>query len=158
MTDETAIVLRVRGEIVRVGGRSAVLGRSHTCDVHLDVHGVSRRHCEVLLGDDGATIRDLGSTHGTWIEGRRVSAETPRAAGAIVSLGNRGPHFELVSAVVHGRPVLGAPVQTARAAETKAPPAAAAAPSSRFFVGLAWGVLAGVVAGVAVLALVDVRF
>jgi hypothetical protein len=108
VTDETAIYLRVRGNIVCVNGRSAVAGRSRNCDVQLDEQGVSRRHCEVLLRDDGASIRDLGSSHGTWVGGRRISGEERLATGVLVTLGAKGPHFELVNAIVHGRPVLGA--------------------------------------------------
>ena len=170
---ETSIYLRVRGQVVRVNGRSAVLGRSKSCDVQLDEQGVSRRHCEITLRDDGASVRDLGSTHGTWVDGRRISAEERVRAGAVVRLGSRGPHFELVNAIVHGRPVLGttepvvqSPAATADASKERttvavserplepfAPPAPA---PNRFVVGLAWGVVAGLVVGVVVLALVDV--
>jgi predicted component of type VI protein secretion system len=163
MTDETAIYLRVRGDVVCVNGRSAVAGRSRNCDVQLDEQGVSRRHCEVLLRDDGVSIRDLGSSHGTWVGGRRISSEERLPAGVLVTLGAKGPHFELVNAIVHGRPVLG-PAATvamaardatvvrapARAAPTSAPAVAAPAPAGGEFArGLAWGVVAGIVAGIA---------
>jgi 5,10-methylene-tetrahydrofolate dehydrogenase/methenyl tetrahydrofolate cyclohydrolase len=32
VTDETAVYVRVRGDVVRVVGRSAVVGRSRNCD------------------------------------------------------------------------------------------------------------------------------
>ena len=166
MTDETAIYLRVRGNVICVNGRSAVAGRSRNCDVQLDEQGVSRRHCEVLLRDDGASIRDLGSSHGTWVGGRRISGEERLAAGVLVTLGAKGPHFELVNAIVHGRPVLGAAAPSPRDATAVRAPTIAATPtapavappppaSSRFLAGLAWGLAAGIVAGVAVAALVD---
>jgi len=169
MTDETAIYLRVRGNVICVNGRSAVAGRSRNCDVHLDEQGVSRRHCEVLLRDDGTSIRDLGSSHGTWVGGRRISGEERLAAGVLVTLGQRGPHFELVNAIVHGRPVLGpaatVPVAQHDATAVRAPahaatpptaPVAATAPAgSGFLGGLAWGLVAGIVLGVAAAALVD---
>jgi predicted component of type VI protein secretion system len=170
---ETSIYLRVRGQVLRVNGRSAVLGRSKSCDVQLDEQGVSRRHCEITLRDDGASVRDLGSTHGTWVDGRRIAAEERVRAGAVVRLGAHGPHFELVNAIVHGRPVLGVTdaaasphvgtVDTAKERTTVAvaerPPEPAAPPApapSRFVAGLAWGVVAGLLVGVLVLALVDV--
>jgi len=171
MTDETAIYLRVRGNVICVNGRSAVAGRSRNCDVQLDEQGVSRRHCEVLLRDDGASIRDLGSSHGTWVGGRRINGEERLAAGVLVTLGAKGPHFELVNAIVHGRPVLGAAATVAVVAHDATavrPPAPAATPTptpssvappapagSGFLGGLAWGLAAGIVAGVAVAALVD---
>ncbi len=163
MTDETALYVRVRGEVVRVDGRSAVVGRSRTCDVQLDVQGVSRRHCEVLLREDGASVRDLGSTHGTYLDGRRIETEERVRAGVLVRLGSHGPHFEIVNAIVHGRPVLGPSdatiVRPAAAASTAS--AASAAPArgrGRFAAGLAWGLVAGIVVGVAALALFDLRF
>ena len=170
MTDETALYLRVRGQVVRVMGRSAVVGRSKTCDVQIDEQGVSRRHCEVLLRDDGASVRDLGSTHGVYLEGRRIEGEERLRAGVIVKLGAHGPHFEVVNAIVHGRPVLGPsdPViqptfpntvivadRTAEVPTVEPDLAEAPAPRSRFLAGLAWGVAAGVAVGVAVLAMVD---
>lgn len=168
MTDETAIYLRVRGETIRVDGRSAVVGRSRTCDVQIDEQGVSRRHCEVLLRDDGASVRDLGSAHGTWVAGQRAEGEARLGAGVLVTLGARGPHFEIVNAIVHGRPVLGAkPAERPRTvtevptaavtpmATSPAAPQPAAEGGSRFWAGLAWGTLAGLVVGAALASFVD---
>ena len=167
MTAETAIYLRLRGDVICVQGRSAVIGRSASCDVQVDEQGVSRRHCEVLLRGDGATVRDLGSSRGTFVAGVRAEGEQRLAAGVIVSLGAHGTHFELVNAIVHGRPVLGAPapprtvtaVPPAGAVPSAAPPeapsVASVAPAhGRFLVGLIWGMLAGVAAGLTVAALV----
>lgn len=167
MTAETAIYLRVRGEIVRVNGRSVVAGRSRNCDVQIDEQGVSRRHCEVLLRDDGASIRDLGSSHGTWVGGRRIEGEERLGPNVIVTLGAKGPHFELVNAIVHGRPVLGAPAEPAAPEPRDAtavrapviaapppPPLPSAAPSAGGFLpGLAWGFVTGALLGVAAVAL-----
>jgi len=180
--DETAVYVRVRGDVVRVAGRSAVVGRSRNCDVQIDEQGVSRRHCEVLLTEEGVTVRDLGSSHGTWINSRRVSGQERLGDGVLVSLGTRGPHFEVINAIVHGRPVLGAapvsvwpatgapgaPVSGPQRTQTvMPPPAAVAAPSPapvaaepgllaspRFQRGLLWGALAGLLAGVAISALI----
>jgi len=159
MTDETALYVRVRGRIERVAGRSAVVGRSRGCEVQLDADGVSRRHCEVLLKDDGVAVRDLGSTHGTYLDGRRIAGEERLYAGVLVQLGAHGPHFDVVNAIVHGRPVLGpsdpgitqAPSETPTvAAATSRPPAA---DPRAFFAGVAWGFVAGLVVGTAVVVL-----
>ena len=49
-----------------------VVGRHPLCDVRLDCHWVSLRHC-ILTEDAGeVVVRDLGSTNGTWINGQRV--------------------------------------------------------------------------------------
>jgi predicted component of type VI protein secretion system len=52
--------------------RLVLVGRHPQCDARLDSDWVSLRHC-VLTEDRGeVVVRDLGSTNGTWINGRRV--------------------------------------------------------------------------------------
>ena len=55
----------------------------------LDHVDVSRRHAELEITSDGATIRDLGSKNGVAIDGRRV-AVAALDDGARVSLGELG--------------------------------------------------------------------
>jgi hypothetical protein len=50
-----------------------VVGRHRTCDERLDSSRVSRHHCcLVVAGEAGLLVRDLGSTNGTWINGRQI--------------------------------------------------------------------------------------
>ncbi len=49
-----------------------LVGRFRTCEVRLDSSRVSRRHCCLALGNSEVLVRDLGSTNGTRINGRRV--------------------------------------------------------------------------------------
>ncbi len=55
---------------------SYIIGRSAGVDVQLHVTGVSRKHAELRYDPavSGWTIKDLGSSNGTWINGRRVPA------------------------------------------------------------------------------------
>jgi hypothetical protein len=49
------------------------LGRSRTCDISFpDDSNVSRRHCAVTVDGSGVTIEDLGSSNGTYVDGRRL--------------------------------------------------------------------------------------
>jgi two-component system cell cycle response regulator len=48
---------------------SLTIGRDAVCDVVVPIDGISRRHCE-LVQRDGVRLRDLGSTNGTWLNGR----------------------------------------------------------------------------------------
>jgi hypothetical protein len=48
------------------------LGRGSDTDIRIDDPGVSRHHAEIVLGTE-VTIRDLGSTNGTLVNGRVVS-------------------------------------------------------------------------------------
>jgi len=56
-----------------------VLGRDNTADVVLDDPGISRRHTEIRVTSDGphlvASIRDLGSTNGTFVNGERITSQ-----------------------------------------------------------------------------------
>jgi predicted component of type VI protein secretion system len=50
-----------------------VVGRHPHCDARLDSPRVSRRHCVLTRAGSEVLVRDLGSTNGTWINGRRVA-------------------------------------------------------------------------------------
>jgi pSer/pThr/pTyr-binding forkhead associated (FHA) protein len=51
---------------------SVVVGRYRWCHVRIASPRVSRRHCRLTPDHDGVLVRDLGSTNGTLINGRRV--------------------------------------------------------------------------------------
>jgi pSer/pThr/pTyr-binding forkhead associated (FHA) protein len=51
-----------------------VVGRDPNCDFRLFSRDVSRWHCCITEVDGEVWARDLGSTNGTWIDGRRVSS------------------------------------------------------------------------------------
>lgn len=61
------------------------LGRGLGVDIPVDDPGVSRSHAEIVLGIP-PTVRDLGSTNGTSVDGRKV-AESPLHDGAQIKLG-----------------------------------------------------------------------
>jgi pSer/pThr/pTyr-binding forkhead associated (FHA) protein len=49
-----------------------VMGRSSACQWIFADDTVSRRHAELLVVDGRWMLRDLGSSNGTWVNGRRV--------------------------------------------------------------------------------------
>jgi len=54
-------------------GRCVRIGRAEDCDICIRADGVSRYHCEIAPEDvDACVVRDLGSTYGTYVNGRRV--------------------------------------------------------------------------------------
>lgn len=71
--------LDVEGERYPLMGAITVLGRDDSADIILDDPGISRQHSEIRVTQDGphivATIRDLGSTNGTFVSGERVTSE-----------------------------------------------------------------------------------
>lgn len=62
------------------------IGRGQNSDIQIDDAGVSRAHAEIILGLP-VVIRDLGSTNGTLVEGRRI-AEAPLHDGARIQVGS----------------------------------------------------------------------
>jgi FHA domain/Domain of unknown function (DUF1707) len=63
-----------------------VLGRSSTCELVLADDTVSRRHAELRIEDGCWLLRDLGSSNGTWVNGRRVMEAEVRP-GDLIHLG-----------------------------------------------------------------------
>jgi len=53
-------------------GQETSIGRVKGCDICLADGGTSRRHCVILSGPGGFTVRDLNSANGTFVNGRRV--------------------------------------------------------------------------------------
>jgi DNA-binding winged helix-turn-helix (wHTH) protein len=82
---------------------ATVIGRDPECGVWIDVPGVSRRHAAVRLTQvDGATtsavIEDLGSTNGTFVEGRRVTRPVTLVDGDAIRVGEEMLTFRTASA------------------------------------------------------------
>jgi Protein of unknown function (DUF3662)/Inner membrane component of T3SS, cytoplasmic domain len=69
-----------------VDRRAIVIGRSRDCDVVLADGNVSRRHAELIRQSSMFLIRDLDSTNGVAVNGRRVR-EAAVAAGDVITIG-----------------------------------------------------------------------
>jgi pSer/pThr/pTyr-binding forkhead associated (FHA) protein len=50
----------------------AIIGRAGDVEIPVPDRWVSRRHCCIERTDDVVVIRDLGSSHGTFVNGERV--------------------------------------------------------------------------------------
>jgi hypothetical protein len=73
---------------MRVLERPLTLGRDPFCDLVLPQPGVDYRHCRIAQTAAGASICDLGSATGTWLNGRRVGREHhPLSDGDVIELG-----------------------------------------------------------------------
>jgi DNA-binding winged helix-turn-helix (wHTH) protein len=65
-----------------------VLGRGSDSLVWIDAQGVSRRHARVMIGAGLATLEDLGSKNGTFVNGIRLTSPVALRDGDEVRIGN----------------------------------------------------------------------
>ncbi len=79
LVPETEIIIKKDGaEIARhfIQPGDYVIGRDAECDLHLDVDLVSRRHAQLTVNYDHALIEDLGSSNGTFVNGKPITEAT----------------------------------------------------------------------------------
>lgn len=63
------------------------IGRSEQNDIAIADPEVSRRHARITFQDGAFLLEDLGSTNGTFVNGRRLNTPTPLKDGDIIYLG-----------------------------------------------------------------------
>lgn len=87
-----------------LGSEPLQIGRRAPCGLVLADQAVSGLHCEVQVQPayDALLFKDLGSTNGSFIDGRRILGQTRWPPGAVLSIGRfavrheYGPRHELV--------------------------------------------------------------
>ena len=80
------------------------IGRHPLNDLRFDPErdpDASSRHAEIRILDDKATLHDLDSTNGTFVNGQRIAGERALFDGDLMSFGREGPavEFHAVTAV-----------------------------------------------------------
>jgi FHA domain-containing protein len=86
--------LRYEGRATILGSGGAVLGRSRDCDVVVRDENVSRRHAEVRPSGGAWIVRDLGSTNGVKVNGRRIDGAQSLRPGDRIEVGVSSLTFE----------------------------------------------------------------
>lgn len=71
------------------------IGRQSGCTITIRDTNVSREHAQLRRRPNGWTIRDLGSTNGTKLNGVRVEGEQMLANGDVIMLGAMKVTFEI---------------------------------------------------------------
>lgn len=86
----TGLVIRSgkTGRSVPLLGGRVTLGRSDDNTLSFDEASISVHHCEILIREGQATVRDLNSSNGTFVDGERIT-EKMLAAGQTLSLGEK---------------------------------------------------------------------
>jgi DNA-binding winged helix-turn-helix (wHTH) protein len=86
--------LIVDGRVIELANGENLVGRSVDCAVRLDSTDVSRRHARITVRDDAATVEDLGSTNGTFVNGKRLTGAVKLSAGMTVTFGSTEAIFD----------------------------------------------------------------
>lgn len=71
-----AVAGKLRGEEFVLSDGENILGRDTSSDIHVQVDGISKKHLSITVTDDAAFIKDLGSSNGTFVNGKLVKAVT----------------------------------------------------------------------------------
>lgn len=74
------------------GKTACVVGRARDCEIQLEDDAkkprISRHHCKLEIDVPFIRVIDLGSKHGTWIDGKRLGPETPAGREEILKNGD----------------------------------------------------------------------
>lgn len=76
-----------RARVDALRGARLTIGRDEGASLRLDGPGVSRNHAELYRQGPLYVLRDLGSTNGTWLGGRRIE-HAPVAPGSVLRVGD----------------------------------------------------------------------
>lgn len=67
---------KLRGQEIQLSEGENTLGRSMDCDHQLTVEGVSKKHMRITVNGDSAYVEDLGSSNGTFVNGKLTKKMT----------------------------------------------------------------------------------
>ena len=122
------------GQRIELGDTPLRIGRSDECEIVLPSQTISRRHAELVPGNGGWTLRDLGSANGVWLGGRRI-AEHRLQPGDEFRLGGTVLRFEAVPLPTPPPPpatrTAAPPARPAETLEPEARPDQPSAPAAR---------------------------
>ena len=110
-----ALSLTYNGRTIPLGAGDNIAGREPDCAISVDATTVSRRHARFSVAFGVATVEDLGSTNGTFVNGVAISAPCELKDGDEIALGK---------ALLNLRAVQGSPATEVITRDYAAAPAA----------------------------------
>jgi len=86
--EATLLIVKENGSSQQIVLRKSriVVGREPGCELRIPLPSVSRQHCEFIIEDGSITLRDLGSSNGTYINKERVE-EAELTPGVLIAVG-----------------------------------------------------------------------
>ncbi len=77
----------LNGTIFNLQVGETVVGRNPDCSISLDFNGVSRRHFTISVNETEATLTDLGSANGTYLNNEKLTAPTVLKRSDLIKIG-----------------------------------------------------------------------
>ncbi len=78
----------LNGTLFDLVDEEVTVGRNPDNIIPLEFNGISRYHFKLVAGEDGHTLVDAGSRNGTFLNNKKIEAETLLNKGDMVKLGN----------------------------------------------------------------------
>jgi serine phosphatase RsbU (regulator of sigma subunit) len=75
------------GRHFRLGDGASLIGRMPNAAIYLDSLAVSRQHARVLFADGSFFVEDLGSSNGTYLNGRAIEGRVPLTENDTLQVG-----------------------------------------------------------------------
>ena len=123
------------GQVEAFGKTYIGLGRHPLSDVRFDAErdlDVSSRHAAVVHKGESFVLQDLGSRNGTFVNGKRITGDTPIKDGDVIGFGPTGPALEFHATESAASDALATTAAEGMAVRASSPrqviPASAAAP------------------------------
>jgi hypothetical protein len=89
-------VLVAGGKTFELQGSRTTVGRDTSADIQIGDNGLSRKHFEILWDGSRAAVRDLKSTNGTKVAGRKIDQQ-PIPTGTTISAGRTDFVFKVIA-------------------------------------------------------------
>jgi predicted component of type VI protein secretion system len=115
-----------QGTVIPIGGAQFLIGRDEACQLRPASPAISKKHCGIYVRDGQVFVADLGSTNGTFLNDRQLTAETAVASGDRLRVGP----LDFTVNIVSVGPSDSTPLPEALKAVGK-PPAATPAPQPK---------------------------
>jgi pSer/pThr/pTyr-binding forkhead associated (FHA) protein len=88
-------VLDIDGRRYPLKRGRTVIGRGTDAEITVNDSSISRKHIEILWDGSRAQANDLGSTNGSWLNGRKLTSSALES-GATIEMGATRVTFHLV--------------------------------------------------------------
>ena len=75
------------GAVIVVNKPQFVIGRLPDCNLRIESKALSRHHAQININDGLVTVKDLGSTNGTFVDGKKITEEVVLKNGQTLRVG-----------------------------------------------------------------------